>query len=197
MIYLKDAFENAQILAQAGRKSDPLRPLFRLPSPKPTEGSVSFYRRPLFSSPHRPSCTGVSAFGRRKHAGYPCGRCSGPGRCGPGRYPQSGRSRRALLTRPRRRRPARSHGMARRARLQRGRHRIGDVVRTDETDAHWTSEAAPLEMLPVGARKTRDRLVVSEPRDGHELCFRLACTAIEVQTKQPETFQNWRAATAA
>jgi hypothetical protein len=67
LIYLKDAFENAQILApQAGRKSDPLRPFFAWPRPKPMEGSVSFYRRPLFSSPRRPSCTNLSAFGGRR-----------------------------------------------------------------------------------------------------------------------------------
>ena len=50
LIYLKDAFENGQILTpQAGRKSDPRRPLFSPGRPKPR--SVSFYRRPLFCWP--------------------------------------------------------------------------------------------------------------------------------------------------
>jgi hypothetical protein len=41
LIYLKDAFENAQILTRR-RKSDPLQPLFfACPRPKPMEGSVS------------------------------------------------------------------------------------------------------------------------------------------------------------
>jgi hypothetical protein len=42
LIYLKDAFENAQILTpQAGRKSDPPRPLFCLAAPQ-ADGRIGF-----------------------------------------------------------------------------------------------------------------------------------------------------------
>jgi hypothetical protein len=66
LIYLKDAFENAQILApKQGESLIRSGRFFAWPRPKPMEGSVSFYRRPLFSSPRRPSCTDLSAFGGR------------------------------------------------------------------------------------------------------------------------------------